>query len=355
MKVISIVGARPQFVKLAPLSKILRENYDEIIIHTGQHYDYDLSDVFFSELKISNPDYNLGVGSGSHAKQTSEILRKVEPILIKEKADMVIVFGDTNSTLAGALAASKLNIPLSHIEAGLRSFNRIMPEEINRILTDHMSDLLFAPTSTGIINLRNEGIIDNAYNVGDLMFDSLLSLKDIAESKSSILEAYNLDAKDYLVLTIHRPENTDNRTNLESIFRALLNSNRTIVFPLHPRTKKALQKFDMVKNLEGSNIRVLPPLGHLDFIKLLANSKKILTDSGGIQKEAYLLKIPCVTIRGETEWIETLESGWNTLTGSSYDKIVNALEHINTPKQQESFFGDGNAATKIFNIISNIK
>ena len=354
MKVVSIVGARPQFVKLAPLSKILRRNFNEIIIHTGQHYDYDLSDVFFSELKISNPDYNLEVGSGPHGKQTSQILRKIEPILIKEKPDMTIVFGDTNSTLAGALAATKLNIPISHIEAGLRSFNREMPEEINRILTDHMSDLLFVPTSTGITNLKNEGITDNVFNVGDLMFDSLLNLKDIAESKSTILEKYNLESKDYLVLTIHRPENTDNGKNLESIFSALLNSNRKIIFPLHPRTKKALQKFGMLKNLEGSKIKVIPPVGHFDFIKLLANSKKILTDSGGIQKEAYLLKIPCVTIRRETEWIETIESGWNKLTGSSYDKILMALEDTSVPNQQESFFGDGDAATKIFNIISKI-
>ena len=351
MKIVSIVGARPQFVKLAPLSKILRKEHNEVIVHTGQHYDFNLSKIFFLELEMPIPNYNLGVGSKSHGKQTSEILSKMEDVLIKEKPDLAIVFGDTNSTLAGSLAAAKLHIPIAHIEAGLRSFNRKMPEEINRILTDHMSDLLFAPTHTAIQNLENEGLKNKSFHVGDLMFDSLINLKKVADSKSSILKEHDLDSKDYFVLTLHRPENTDVRENLESIFEALTSSNKLIIFPIHPRTRKSLEKFNLLRKLDGSNVRLIPPLGHFDFIKLLSNSKKILTDSGGTQKEAYILKIPCVTIREETEWTETLKGGWNKLTGPSCQKILEALEDLEKLDEQKSFFGDGNAASKIIQII----
>jgi len=314
MKIVSIVGARPQFIKCAPLSRELRKVHHEILVHTGQHYDHDMSDIFFEELNIPKPDYNLGIGSGSHGEQTGKMLTEIEKVLLKEKPDLVLVYGDTNSTLAGALAAVKLHIRVAHVEAGLRSFDRNMPEEINRVLTDHISDILFCPTQTAVDNLSKEGITQGVHLVGDVMLDALEYNKTVAEKKSKILEVLGLKKDKYLVITIHRPSNTDSRENLNNIIKALREIGEAVVFPVHPRTKKFLQEYGLDF---PANVRLMDPLGYLDMLKLMAGARKILTDSGGIQKEAYMLGVPCVTLRENTEWVETLEGGWNVLVGGA--------------------------------------
>lgn len=324
MKIVTIVGARPQFIKCAAVSREIRKDHTEILVHTGQHYDPEMSEVFFKELQIPKPDYNLGVGSGSHGKQTGEILAKVEAVLLKEKPDLVIVYGDTNSTLAGALAASKLHIPVAHVEAGLRSFDRTMPEEINRVLTDHISDVLFCPTQTAVDNLKNEGITKGVYLTGDVMADVLAYNCDLVEEKSSIIEALELEKHSYLVLTVHRPSNTDNKKNMTCIFEAIGKSGKLTVFPVHPRTRKFLQVHG-IWDIIPSNIILTEPVGYLDMIQIMRHAEKIITDSGGIQKEAYILEIPCITLRDNTEWIETLEGNWNVLTGADKDKIWDAI------------------------------
>ncbi len=328
MKIVSIVGARPQFIKLAPLSTELRKKgINEIILHTGQHYDDNMNEIFFKELEISEPDYNLGIGSGFHGEQTGRMLMGIEKILIKEKPDLVIVYGDTNSTLAGALATSKLHIPLAHVEAGLRSFNKKMPEEINRIVADHLSDILFCPTETAVENLKNEGILKGVYLVGDIMFDALMHFLKLSQEKSRILEELNLTPKSYLLLTIHRAENTDNVERLKSILSALGESGKNIIFPIHPRTKNRIREFGL-ENYLTSNIRVIAPVGYLDMLELEKNAYAILTDSGGVQKEAFWLKVPCITLREETEWVETVKYKWNILVGANKDKILEALDNI---------------------------
>ncbi|MBU4138641.1 MAG: UDP-N-acetylglucosamine 2-epimerase (non-hydrolyzing) [Euryarchaeota archaeon] len=314
MKIVSIVGARPQFIKCAPLSRELRKVHHEILVHTGQHYDHDMSDIFFEELNIPKPDYNLGIGSGSHGEQTGKMLTEIEKVLLKEKPDLVLVYGDTNSTLAGALAAVKLHIRVAHVEAGLRSFDRNMPEEINQVLTDHISDILFCPTQTAVDNLSKEGITQGVHLVGDVMLDALEYNKTVAEKKSKILEVLGLKKDKYLVITIHRPSNTDSRENLNNIIKALREIGEAVVFPVHPRTKKFLQEYGLDF---PANVRLMDPLGYLDMLKLMAGARKILTDSGGIQKEAYMLGVPCVTLRENTEWVETLEGGWNVLVGGA--------------------------------------
>jgi UDP-N-acetylglucosamine 2-epimerase (non-hydrolysing) len=324
MKIITVVGARPQFIKCAPLSRELRKEHTEILVHTGQHYDPEMSDIFFEELQIPKPDYHLGVGSGSHGKQTGEILAKVEEVLIKEKPDLVIVFGDTNSTLAGALAAVKLHIPVAHVEAGLRSFDRSMPEEINRVVTDHISQLLFCPTKTAVDNLAKEGITKGVYLTGDVMVDALEYNRGIAEENSRILERFSLTPGSYLVVTVHRPSNTDSREQMEAILSALGQSGKPVVFPIHPRTKKYLFEYGLLDTLPG-NIILTEPLGYLDVVRLMAHAEKILTDSGGMQKEAYLLGIPCITLRENTEWVETVEDGWNVLVGADKSRITEVI------------------------------
>jgi len=349
VKIISIVGARPQFIKCAPVSTELRKKHEEILIHTGQHYDNELSAVFFEELEIPKPDYNLGVGSGLHGGQTGKILIAVEKVLLKEAPDMVIVYGDTNSTLAGALAAAKLPIKLAHVEAGLRSFDRRMPEEINRVLTDHASDILFCPTQTAVENLKKEGVV-GIYNVGDVMFDALLHNKEIAENKSTILEDSGLGHKQYLVATIHRPSNTDDKRNLQNIVDAFCEVDETIIFPVHPRTAKYLEEYGLYEKLK-KHAKLIKPLGYLDFLKLMAHARKILTDSGGVQKEAYMLKVPCITLRTNTEWIETVEDGWNVLVGVNKERIIRMVNEFVPDIMQRNVFGDGKASGRVVKIV----
>lgn len=353
MKIASIVGVRPQFVKASVVSKELRKDNEEILIHTGQHYDYKMNNVFFNELDIPEPEYFLGIGSGTHGYQTGEMLKKIEEVFIKEKPDIVLTYGDTNSTLAGALAAAKLHIKNAHVEAGLRSFDRSMPEEVNRVLTDHCSDLLFCPTQNAVTNLKKEGIIENVFLTGDVMADSLLHNKEIAEKKSNILNDLELHEKNYMVATIHRASNTDNIENLTNIVEAISQLNDTVIFPVHPRTLKLLKEYKLYDKLSNF-VKLIEPLGFLDFIKLMNHSKMILTDSGGIQKEAYILKVPCITLRENSEWIETVEDGWNILVGTDKNKFVKAIKNftpsLNTHKNR---FGNGKAAAEIVSILRN--
>jgi UDP-GlcNAc3NAcA epimerase len=355
MKIVSVVGARPQFIKCAPVSREIRKEHQGIIIHTGQHYDPEMSDIFFQELKIPKPDYNLGVGSGTHGKQTGEILSKVEEVLLKESPDIVLVYGDTNSTLAGALAAAKLHIPVAHVEAGLRSFDRTMPEEINRIVTDHISDLLFCPTQTAVDNLAHEGIIKGSFLTGDVMVDALKYNLGIAGQGSRILEKLHLKKSEYLVLTVHRPANTDNKTNMKNILEAIGRVHDKVIFPIHPRTRNFLVEHNLWDKMPG-NVIITEPLGYFDMLHLMHHADKILTDSGGIQKEAYILGVPCITLRENTEWVETLEGGWNVLVGATKSRITAAVEQsrLTLPVQQYSF-GDGHSAEKIVKSIVSFK
>lgn len=353
MKIASVVGVRPQFVKASVVSREIRKKHEEILIHTGQHYDYEMNQVFFEELGIPEADYYLGVGSGSHGFQTGEMLRKIEEILLSEKPDLVLTYGDTNSTIAGALAASKLGIKNAHIESGLRSFDRSMPEEINRILTDHCSDILFCPTQNAVTNLRKEGVTENVFLTGDVMVDSLLFNRDIAETRSSILSDLNLKSKDYLVATIHRASNTDNKENLKNIVDAFCELNETVVFPVHPRTEKLLKNYGLYDSLNSSVI-LTEPLGFFDFIKLMNHAKMILTDSGGVQKEAYILQVPCVTLRNNTEWVETIEDGWNILVGSNTDKIFKAVKEFKPSSIcHRNVYGQGSAGQEIASTIDS--
>jgi UDP-GlcNAc3NAcA epimerase len=345
-KICTIVGARPQFVKAGLVSRALAGRCSEVMVHTGQHYDYEMSEVFFKELGLRQPQYNLNVGSGGHGAQTGKMLQKIEAVLSSEKPDYTLVYGDTNSTLAGALASVKLGIPVAHVEAGLRSFNRQMPEEINRILTDRISALLFCPTATAVKNLKKEGISDAVYNVGDVMYDLALFYGCRADSQSRILAELGLVPGRYSLLTIHRAGNTDNKLNLLRILGALALSSDKIVFPAHPRTRKALSG----ANIPG-NIKMIPPVGYLDMVELEKNAAKILTDSGGVQKEAYFFQVPCITLREETEWVETLTGGWNVLVGSDPAKIGKALAARRKLPQQKSYFGRGDAHKRIVEIL----
>lgn len=343
-KICTVIGARPQFIKAAPVSKVLRKEFNEILIHTGQHYDNNMSSIFFDELDIPKPDYNLAIGSGGHGKMTGEMLIKLEEIYLKEKPDYVLVYGDTNSTLAGALAASKLLIPVIHIEAGLRSFNMNMPEEQNRILTDHISSLLFAPTETAIKNINNEGLREKGINVGDVMYDAVLNFTKLANEKSKIVNELGLKPGEYMLTTIHRAENTDNIDRLRNIIEALNSAKTQIVLPIHPRTKKYIQEYGL---RFGDNIKCIEPIGYLDMISLESNASKIVTDSGGVQKEAYFMDKPCITMRDETEWVETVNVGWNIIVGTDKEKILNAINNFEAPKDKPDIFGDGHASEKI--------
>ncbi len=350
MKILTVVGARPQFIKSAPLSRELRKNHTEILLHTGQHYDPEMSDVFFDELNIPNPDYHLTIGSGPHGKQTGECLTKIEEILFIEKPDLVLVYGDTNSTLAGTLAAVKLHIPVAHVEAGLRSFDREMPEEVNRVLVDHVSSLLFCPTKTAVNNLKKEGINTGVFLTGDVMVDALKDNAAVAEKKSGILYKYNLKPGQYLVLTIHRPSNSDNPSYLANILGAISDSGIPTVFPIHPRTKKNLILFDIWHKMPV-NLIICDPLGYLDMIMIMRHALKILTDSGGIQKEAYILHVPCITLRNNTEWVETASAGWNTLAGSDRSTIVKVIHACIPDRTHPELFGS-DASAKITKIIT---
>jgi len=349
MKIVSIVGARPQFIKCAPLSRELRKKHEEILVHTGQHYDVVMSDIFFEELGISKPDYELCIGSGSHGGQTGKMLIEIEKVLKKEEPEIVLVYGDTNSTLAAALAASKMNIRVAHVEAGLRSFDRSMPEEINRVLTDHMSNLLLCPTKTAVENLAKEGIIEGVHLVGDVMVDAVEYNRKVAKEKSHIIENLGLEKGKYLIITIHRPSNTDSRKNMANIIEALKVSGKKILFPCHPRTEKYLRKYGLLDWMP-SNVMLIEPVGYLDMLELMSCAEKILTDSGGIQKEAYILGVPCITLRKNTEWIETLENGWNVLVGADREKIVKAMKISPLIDIHKDLFGMVGVSKKILEL-----
>lgn len=367
MKIVTVIGARPQIIKAAAISRAIKQHFceemQEIIVHTGQHYDNNMSQVFFDELGVPQPDYNLGVGSASHGVQTARMIEGVEDILLKEKPDCLVLYGDTNSTLAGAIAASKIHVPIVHVEAGLRSFNKSMPEEINRICCDHCSTLLFSPTATGFKNLINEGFnpdnkkkytIDNPgiYHCGDIMYDNSKYFATIADSKSQILERENLKGADYVLCTIHRDNNTDQPKRLNSIFKALLAiaDKTAVVLPLHPRTAKLLehnlQKDVFEKVSSNKNIRLLPPASFLDMIVLERHAKMVVTDSGGVQKEAFFFQKPCLILRSETEWKEIVECGAAVITDANEQQIVKAYGDFtdNPPHNYPEFFGNGYAA-----------
>lgn len=351
-KIVSVVGARPQFIKLAPIAKAMQKFEDTFIhqvVHTGQHYDYEMSQVFFDELGLKNPDYHLGVGSGTHGYQTGEMLKRIEEVLLEGKPDLVIVYGDTNSTLAGALAAAKLHIPVAHIEAGLRSFKKTMPEEINRVLTDHVSNLLFCPTETAVENLKKEGITEGVHLVGDVMYDAALMYLALAEQKSRILERLNLTPRSYALATVHRAENTDNAERLVAIFeglQAIAQRGLPVVFPMHPRTRKKAKTL----NLSLDGLFILEPVSYLDMLVLEKNARVVLTDSGGVQKEAFFFRVPCVTLREETEWVETVETGWNTLAGCDPERI---REHALAAQPGVGTawpYGDGRAGERVVGV-----
>jgi UDP-N-acetylglucosamine 2-epimerase len=348
VKAVTILGARPQFVKSAPVTKVLGDaGIHQIILHTGQHYDHDMSQVFFDELGIPAPEINLGVGSGSHCYQIAEMLRGIEKCLIDEQPDCVLVYGDTNSTLAGALAASKMRIRLAHIEAGLRSFNREMPEEHNRVLTDHCADVLFCPTQTAVENLKHENIAAGVHLVGDTMYDAVLQFAERAAGRSSILQQLRVQPKQYILATVHRPYNADSEENLTSIIGAFGELADNVVFPIHPRTRKKVEQLSLPRN-----VIVIDPVGYLDMLRLEQNARLILTDSGGIQKEAYFFGVPCLTLRPETEWVETVQEGWNVLTGADRARIVQeAGRRCWSAGKARGLFGDGHAGEKIVRLL----
>lgn len=372
LKFITIVGARPQFIKAAAISRVIKSEYagqvQEIIIHTGQHYDHNMSDVFFDELEITKPQYKLNIGSASHGAQTGDMIKAIEEVLVIEKPDFVILYGDTNSTLAGAIAASKIHIPVAHIEAGLRSFSKAMPEEINRILTDHVSTLLFSPTSTGYKNLINEGFKDDIlgkvdannpqiYHCGDVMYDNSLYFSELAEKKVDIMKKLGLKENKFILSTIHRNNNTDIPERLTSIFSALNTisevNKKTIVLPLHPRTAKLLEQnigkdlFEKVSNNE--NLKIIESVSFLEMTLLESKASLIITDSGGVQKESYFFKKPCIVLRAETEWVELLSNGNCLLADADEQKILSAYTHLkqNFKDDFPPVFGDGKAGSFI--------
>ncbi|MEM4204489.1 MAG: UDP-N-acetylglucosamine 2-epimerase (non-hydrolyzing) [Candidatus Methanomethylicaceae archaeon] len=360
MKLLSVVGARPQFIKVAPVLRAIQRHNEthpenpiqEVLVHTGQHYDYEMSGVFFDDLGLKPPDYHLGVGSGTHGYQTGEMLKRIEEVLLAEKPDVVMVYGDTNSTLAGALAAAKLRIPVAHVEAGLRSFNKRMAEEINRVLTDHISDLLFCPTQTAVENLRREGITQGVYLVGDVMYDAALQYLALAEQKSRILEHLGLKPKDYALATVHRAENADDPQRLRAIFaglEAIAQTGLPVILPLHPRTRKQAESLGLSPN----GVRVLEPVSYLDMLLLEKNARVILTDSGGVQKEAFFFRVPCVTLREETEWVETVETGWNVLAGCDQERVCQAAFEARSGAESAWQYGDGSAALRIISILKH--
>jgi UDP-N-acetylglucosamine 2-epimerase len=358
MKIASVVGARPNFVKMAPIhNAILASGNEHNIIHTGQHYDYEMSEIFFQDFHLPKPDTDLSVGSGSSCFQIGEILKRLERILVSINVDLVLVYGDTNSTLAGALCAKKCDINLGHVEAGLRSFDSTMPEESNRILTDHLSSYLFAPTKNAKRILKKENVQGKIFYTGDLSVEILAKIKPISD-RSNILDSLALRQKSYLLLTMHRAENTDSRENILKMLKSFESlTDFTIVFPVHPRTKERIKTYALYDRLLGcSNVRPISPVRYVDFIALLQNASKVITDSGGIQKEAYLLKIPCITIRKNTEWIETLRGGWNILTGVDKTKIAAAVKSRTRPyAYDKSLFGNGNTSQSIIDILSTLK
>lgn len=348
MKIVSIVGARPEFIQAAPVSLVLRERHHEVLVHTGQHYDYLMSQTFFDELGVPAPDYNLEAGSGSHARQTAGMMTGMEDVLLAEKPDLVIIRGDTNSTLAGALVASKLNVPVAHIESGERSFDRRMPEEINRVAADHLSNLLFCVSDTARGHLANEGVTNGVHVTGDVMLDANLQHRPIARQKSDVLQRLGLQAGGYVLVTVHRAANTDDPVRLRGIVDALNAVGETIVFPVHPRTHNALQRIGATF---APHVKTTEPAGYYDMMVLEENARMIATDSGGVQREAYFFAKPCLTLRDETEWTETVEAGWNKLVGADCHEIVRAWRNFETPAEHPPVLGDGTAARRIATIL----
>src|SRR5712692_1208314 len=342
MRLVSIVGARPQFVKVAVVSRALRQQHEERIIHTGQHYDYNMSAQFFEELEIPAPDYHLECGSGPHGAQTGRMLEAIEKVLIKERFDAVIVYGDTNSTLAGALAAAKLHIPVAHVEAGLRNFDQSMPEEINRVVSDHLSRRLFCPTEAARRNLNNEGITQGVELVGDVMYDLLLQVQpELAERTERLLRTLHLTPQSYALVTVHRAVNADNPEAMRGIADGLNRLEMPVIFPVHPRTRARLEHYDITWK---KHVHLMEAVGYLEMMALGRTAYRILTDSGGLQKEAFLLGVPCVTLREETEWIETVETGWNVVAGTDPTKIDAAVRAFRShPASRPSLYGDGHA------------
>ena len=353
MKVLTVVGARPQFVKAAVVSRALarHEGVRETILHTGQHFDEALSDVFFRELGIPEPAYHLGIGGGTHGQNTGRMLEGIERVLLDERPNWVLVYGDTDSTLAGALAAVKLHLPVAHVEAGLRSFNRRMPEEINRVLTDHAADLLLTPTPTAVENLCREGLPEARVRwVGDVMYDAALHFGRLADRKSAILKQLRLQPHSYILATVHRAENTDDPARLEAVFEGLAQvaAEIPVVLPLHPRTRKALERLGWLERAR-ERLRLIEPVGYLDMVALEKNARLIATDSGGVQKEAYFFGVPCVTLRDETEWVELVEAGWNFLAPPRDAETVtrSIRTHLDTRGRPIEAYGDGRAAERI--------
>lgn len=354
-KIVTIVGARPQFVKAAVMSRLLRsaewnDSFNEVLIHTGQHYDDSMSGVFFRELDLPNPDLHLQVESGGHGRMTGSMLLRIEEALEEQKPDIVLVYGDTNSTLAGALAAAKMGIPVAHVEAGLRSYNKSMPEEINRLLTDNISDWLFCPTQTAVSNLEKENIRKGVYLTGDIMFDAILFYQEKLRQSNphQLLQSIGLNDgftdEPFLLATIHRASNTDDPAKLSAIMQALGRSRQRIVLPLHPRTRKMLIQHQIQAQ---SNIHVTEPVGYLAMLLLENRCQAVVTDSGGVQKEAFFMQKPCITLRDETEWTETVESGWNTLAGTEPEKILSAIQQLHKPSRYPAFYGDGHSAQQM--------
>jgi UDP-N-acetylglucosamine 2-epimerase len=353
MKIVSVVGARPQFIKAAPVGRALqRAGILEVLLHTGQHYDYGMSEVFFEELGIPEPRYNLGAGSGSHAAQTAAMLTGIEDVLINERPEVLLIYGDTNSTLAGALAAAKLGVPVAHVEAGLRSYNRAMPEEINRVVADSLSTLLFCPTGVAMANLAKEGVTKGVHVVGDVMYDAVLGATEGYRVRgvegNKVVERLDLPSGGYLLATVHRASNTDDPANLRAIVSALSDAGEPVIFPVHPRTRKAMEAAGIAP---GDNVRVVEPVSYLEMLNLEQHARKILTDSGGVQKEAFWFAVPCITLRDETEWVETVETGWNTLTGTDRARVTAAIAAPMPAGTPPQVYGDGKAAERIAGIL----
>lgn len=355
MKILTVVGARPQFVKAAVLSRALRRTHTEILLHTGQHYDDGMSGRFFRELRLPAPDRELGVGSGTHAQQTAAMLAGIETAILEEQPDVVLVLGDTNSTLAGALAAAKLHVKVAHVEAGLRSFNRSMPEEINRVVVDHLSEYLFCPSESAAKNLAAEGVCRGVHVAGDLMAEAV----DVAATMPAppILDALTLRPGKYILVTVHRAENTDDPRRLRALVKALAAIDETVVFPVHPRTRQA---FDRLGIEPMPRVKMIEPVGYLEMIALERNARLVLTDSGGVQKEAYWLGVPCVTLRDETEWTETVAAGWNTVTGVDTNRILHAVRTFEPPAERPPLytcssnpFGAGRASDCIVSALND--
>ena len=349
LTIASIVGARPQFIKAAPLVRAVTQTHASVLVHTGQHYDANMSDVFFSELGLPAPDHHLGVGSGTHAAQTAAMMIALEPVLAAERPDWVVVYGDTNSTLAGAVVAAKLNLRVAHVEAGLRSFNRDMPEEINRLVADSLSQRLFCPSAVAVENLRREGIVNGVCDVGDLMAEAVADARERSMTGSTVLQRLGVEEGGFVLATIHRAENTDDARRLDEILRALEASPDPVVFPLHPRTRQALNG----RPARGGAVRFIDPVGYLDMVRLESAARVIVTDSGGVQKEAYWLGTPCITARDETEWVETVETGWNVLTGADCSRIAAALRTFRPPANRPPLYAATSPSTRIVEMLSN--